>query len=81
MNAHLKKSTLAMTAVGTRSSKLDLVKDRLSSQKTNFKDLITDNDQVDEAEAMTNLSQAKLAYDGALMATAKITENTLLNFI
>ena len=81
MNAHLKKSTLAMTAVGTRSSKLDLVKDRLSSQKTNFKDLITDNDQVDEAEEMTNLSQAKLAYDGALMATAKITENTLLNFI
>ena len=30
---------------------------------------------------MTNLSQAKLAYDGALMATAKITENTLLNFV
>ena len=57
------------------------MKERLSSQKTSFKDLVTDNEQVDTAEAATNLSNAKLAYDGALMATGKITENSLLNFI
>ena len=81
MQKHQKTTTLALTSVGTRSQKLDLVKERLSSQKTSFKDLVTDNEQVDTAEAATNLSNAKLAYDGALMATGKITENSLLNFI
>ena len=81
MQNHFDKATLALTEVGTRSKKLELVKERLSSQKTTFKDLIADNDQVDTAEAATNLSNAKLAYDASLMATGKITENTLLNFI
>lgn len=81
MQKHQKTTTLALTSTGTRSQKLDLVKERLSSQKTSFKDLVTDNEQVDTAEAATNLSSAKLAYDGALMATGKITENSLLNFI
>ena len=81
MQKHQKGATLALTSVGTRSKKLDLVMERLSSQKTSFKDLVKDNEQVDTAEAATNLSTAKLAYDGALMATGKITENSLLNFI
>ncbi len=81
MQKHQKGATLALTSVGTRSKKLELVMERLSSQKTSFKDLVTDNEQVDTAEAATNLSTAKLAYDGALMATGKITENSLLNFI
>ena len=81
MQGHHDKAKLEMTAVGTRSSKLELVKTRLDSQKSNFKDLVKDNDQVDTAEAATNLAQVKLAYDGALMATGKITENSLLNFV
>lgn len=81
MQGHHDKAKLEMTAVGTRSSKLELVKTRLDSQKSNFKDLVKDNEQVDTAEAATNLAQVKLAYDGALMATGKITENSLLNFV
>lgn len=81
MQNHLNTATLAMTSVGTRSSKLELVRTRLSSQKTNFKDLVADNEQADTAEVATDLKSAKLAYDAALMATGKITESTLMNYI
>lgn len=81
MQNHLNTATLALTSVGTRSSKLELVRTRLSSQKTNFKDLVADNEQADTAEVATDLKSAKLAYDAALMATGKITESTLMNYI
>ena len=81
MQGYLDKTTLAITNIGTRSSKLELVKTRLTSQKTNFKDLVADNEQADTAEVATNLKSAKLAYDAALMSTAKVTENSLMNFI
>ena len=81
MQNHQKDTTLALTNVGTRSSKLALVKNRLADQKTNFKDLVADNEQADTAEVATDLASAKLAYDASLMATGKITESTLMNFI
>ncbi len=81
MQNHQKDTTLALTNVGTRSSKLALVKNRLADQKTNFKDLVADNEQADTAEVATDLASAKLAYDTSLMATGKITESTLMNFI
>lgn len=81
MQKHMDKATLALTDVGTRSSKLELVKSRLASQKTNFKDLVADNEQADTAETATDLASAKLAYDAALMATGKIANTTLMNYI
>ena len=81
MQKHLDSTTLALTDVGTRSSKLELVKTRLASQKTNFKDLVADNEQADTAEVATDLASAKLAYDAALMATGKLTDSTLMNYI
>jgi len=81
MQTHLETATLAHTAVGTRGSKLELVKNRLSSQKSNFKDLVADNEQADTAEVTTDLYSAKLAYDASLMATGKIADKTLMNFI
>lgn len=81
MQKYLDKTTLALTAVGTRGSKLDLVQTRLDSQKTNFKDLVADNEQANTAEVATDLASAKFAYDASLMATGKITQSTLMNFI
>ena len=81
MQGYLDRTTLALTAVGTRGAKLDLVQSRLDSQKTNFKDLVADNEQANTAEVATDLASAKLAYDASLMATGKITESTLMNFI
>lgn len=81
MQKHMDVATLALTDVGTRSRKLELVQTRLASQKTNFKDLVADNEQADTAEVATDLASAKLAYDAALMATGKLTDSTLMNYI
>lgn len=81
MQNHLNTATLALTSVGTRSSKLELVRTRLSSQKTNFKDLVADNEQADTAEVATDLKSAQVAYDAALAATGKINQTTLMDYI
>lgn len=81
MKDHLTTVTKAITEVGTRSAKVDLVRTRLKSQKTNFKDLVADNEEADTTEVAIELSSAKLAYDASLMATGKIAQTTLLNYI
>lgn len=81
MKNHLTTVTQAITEVGTRSAKVDLVRTRLKSQKTNFKDLVSDNEEADTTEVAIELSSAKLAYDASLMATGKIAQTSLLNYI
>lgn len=81
MKNHLTTVTKAITEVGTRSAKVDLVRTRLKSQKTNFKDLVSDNEEADTTEVAIELSSAKLAYDASLMATGKIAQTSLLNYI
>lgn len=81
MKNHLTTVTQAITEVGTRSAKVDLVRIRLKSQKTNFKDLVSDNEEADTTEVAIELSSAKLAYDASLMATGKIAQTSLLNYI
>lgn len=81
MQGHMDRANLALTSVGTRSSRLELVKNRLTSQKTNFKDLVTDNEQADVSEVAINLTSAEFSYNAALMATGKVMQNSLMNFI
>jgi flagellar hook-associated protein 3 FlgL len=81
MQGHMDRVVLAQTDLGTRGSKLDLVKKRLSDEKTTFKELVKENEQVDTAEVATDLASAKNAYDAALMATSKVIQNSLMNYI
>lgn len=72
---------IALTAVGTKGSRLDLIKNRLSSQKDTFEELLAENSKKTIEETTTELASVKLAYDGALSATAKILENSLMDYI
>lgn len=72
---------LAITQVGSRSARLELVENRLSSQQTNFQELYSDNDQADVTELAIQLSSAELSYEAALLATGKIVQTSLLNFL
>lgn len=74
-------ATLAGEQVGNRGSRLDLVSDRLLDLQTTVKDLADDNENVDEITIMTDIKQAELAYEAALMATAKISQQSLLNYL
>ena len=81
MQGYLDQTNLAMTNCGSRSARLDLVSNRLQSQKTNFKALVSENEGCDVTEVAVQLSSAELAYDAALMATGKIVQNSLMNYI
>lgn len=78
---YLDDANLCVTNCGNRSSKLELVKNRMQSQKTTFETLKSENEDVDITEVAIQLSSAELTYEAALMATGKVMQTTLLNFI
>ncbi len=72
---------VAITDNGTRGSRLELINSRLMNQKSTFKDLQSNNEDVDVTEVAVQLSSSKLTYDSALMATSKIMQTNLMNYI
>ena len=78
---YLDDVSLCITDCGTRSSKLELISNRMQSQKTTFETLKSENEDADITEVAIQLSSAELTYEAALMATGKVMQTTLLNFI
>lgn len=78
---HLDATNLAITNCGTRSSKLELIENRMQNQKTTYETLQSENEDIDITEVAINLTSAELTYEAALMATGKISQTSLLNFI
>ena len=60
---------------------MELVESRLSSQKTTFETLKSDNEDADLAEVAVQLTSAELTYEAALKGTAKIMQTNLMDFI
>ena len=81
MQGYLNQTNLALTDVGNRSSKLQLVKNRLEAQQTSFKELASSNEGADITELAIQLSSAETSYNAALMATSKIIKNSLIDFL
>jgi flagellar hook-associated protein 3 FlgL len=81
MQKALDVANIAVTDNGTRAKRLDLVNSRLMSQTTTFKTLQSDNEDIDLAEAATQLTTAKVTYEASLMATGKISQTSLLNYL
>ena len=72
---------LAITNNATRGSRLDLITQRLSNQKATFKELQTDNEGIDITQVAVELTSSELTYQAALMATGKIMQTNLMNYI
>ncbi|MCM1568330.1 MAG: flagellar hook-associated protein FlgL [Roseburia sp.] len=78
---YLDDANLCITNCGTRSSKLELISNRMQNQKTTFETLKSENEDVDITEVAIQLNSAELTYEAALMAAGKVMQTTLLNFI
>ena len=78
---YLDDANLCVTNCGTRSSKLELIDNRMKSQKTTFETLKSENEDIDVTETVIDLKSAEMTYEAALMATGKVMQTTLLNFI
>lgn len=78
---YMDDARVATTANATRGSRLDLVKSRLTNQQATFKELQQDNEGIDITEVAVQLTSSELTYNAALMATGKIMQTSLMNYI
>ena len=81
MQGYLNTTNDAVTLIGNRASRLELIDNRLESQQTTFKTLQSENEDADATEVAVQLSSAGVSYQAALMATGDMIKETLLNYI
>lgn len=72
---------LAKTDVGSRSSRLELTKTRMVTQKTTLQTLIKDNEDREMSDILIDYKSAYTAYESALQAASKANELSLLKYI
>ena len=78
---YLDDNNIAITNNAARGSRLELITTRLMNQQATFKDLQTDNESIDVTQVAVELSSSELTYQAALMATAKVMQTNLMNYI
>ncbi len=62
-------------------SRIDYVKSRLTEQKTTFKNLLSETEDVDIEETYVEFNTQYATYQSALKATSKIITNTLADYL
>ncbi|MCR4435070.1 MAG: flagellar hook-associated protein FlgL [Clostridiales bacterium] len=67
--------------VGARQNRIDLTSNRLDNDTINFTKLMSDNEDVDMAEAIMNLKNEENVYRSSLAGGARIIQPTLVDFL
>ena len=75
------KVQIQITDNGSRMNRLDLIENRVGKQLQTFKELKSSNEDIDMAEVVTKLSSAQTAYNASLLASSKILQTSLINYI
>lgn len=81
MQKHSDHLANEIALVGSKESRLMLTLNRLDDDKLNFQQLLSDTEDTNIPEAISELSGADAAYSMALAAGAKIIQPTLLDFL
>ncbi len=81
IQGYLDLANRAVAEIGNRGAQVELVANRLSDQQTTFKELQSNNEDADATEVAVQLSSAQVSYEAALMATSKMINTTLLNYL
>lgn len=71
----------ARTDLGARSNRLDLVSSRLEDLDLNFNDLLSKNEDIDEAKTITDLKMQESLQKSSLALGATIIQPTLIDFM
>jgi flagellar hook-associated protein 3 FlgL len=67
--------------LGSRMSKLDMIKTRVEEQYSEFTELKSQNEDVETDEIIIDFNAANLVYETALAATSNVVQKTLLDYI
>lgn len=80
-NKEQDRVNVAVADLGSRQFRLRLTENRLSSQKVDFKELMSKNEDVDMVDTIINFNAAQMIYNSSLNAASKVVQNSLLDFI
>jgi flagellar hook-associated protein 3 FlgL len=67
--------------LGSRMSKLEMIKTRVEEQYSEFTELKSQNEDVETDEIIIDFNAANLVYETALAATSNVVQKTLLDYI
>lgn len=71
----------AVADLGSRAVRINLTENRLSSQKVDFEDLLSNNEDADVVDTYIKYNSAETIYNASLSAAAKVVKNSLLDFL
>lgn len=80
-NQEQDRLNVALADLGSRYVRLELTEDRLSSQSTDFEDLMSKNEDADIAETIIKYSSAEAIYNASLSAASRVVQKSLLDFL
>jgi len=58
-----------------------MTENRLSSQKVDFEELLSNNEDVDMVDTVIKYNSAETIYNASLSAASKIVQKSLLDFL
>jgi flagellar hook-associated protein 3 FlgL len=71
----------ARSSLGARMNYVDMTSSRLTSNETTYTELMSNNEDVDVAEASMEVSSAEYVYEASLTVGAKVISKSLVDFI
>lgn len=78
---YLNKVNLTITDTGSRGDQLSLAENRISSQKTTFTELKSNNEDEELSDVTIDYTSAYSAYQASLQAAGKIDDMSLLDYL
>lgn len=80
-NKEQDRVNVAMADLGSRQYRLRLTENRLSSQRVEFKELLSKNEEVDMVDTIINFNAAHMIYNSSLSAASRVVQSSLLDFL
>jgi flagellar hook-associated protein 3 FlgL len=81
IDKHLAQASKEHTALGSRGTRLELIQERLESDRLSYIQLMSENEDVDYLEVLMYLQNAQAVYTASLKAGASIAQMSLADFI
>jgi len=81
LDTNLNRISAVTAALGARENTVSIATNRLSDNNTVYTKLMSTNEDVDAAEATTNVSTAQSVYEASLAGAAKAISKNLLDYI
>ncbi len=78
---YMSELNIAYTQLGSMGEQLQMTESRISNQQLTIEELKSNNEDRELSDIIIDYTAANNAYQAALMAAAKVEEQTLLNYI